>query len=253
MDRDRDLGGRRRQQGRPRPVQQVLPRLHAQAVGARPVGARRERDRARADAHQPRRPLLRRHLPGDAAARLHAHVREDAATTRTSRSCSTPTTARSWTCCRGSTWSTPARSTRSSTTSTASCPTAACVPSTSTLPQEQFQPVGTVNYPERLRLHPHQRVQAHHRAAARDDVGRLRVPARRGRPVLPGAAARERRALQKYEADAEALTNVTFVGRLATYKYYNMDQVVGQALAAFKRLQLRLVEPTPPLRLDVAA
>ena len=33
------------------------------------------------------------------------------------------------------------------------------------------------------------------------------------------------------------MTNVTFVGRLATYKYYNMDQVVGQALAAFKRLQ----------------
>jgi len=30
---------------------------------------------------------------------------------------------------------------------------------------------------------------------------------------------------------------VTFVGRLATYKYYNMDQVVGQALAAFKRLK----------------
>ena len=64
------------------------------------------------------------------------------------------------------------------------------------LPQEQFQPVGTVNYPERLRLHAHQRVQAHHRAGAREHLGRLRVPARRGRPVLPGAAARERRALQ---------------------------------------------------------
>jgi UDP-galactopyranose mutase len=35
------------------------------------------------------------------------------------------------------------------------------------------------------------------------------------------------------------MDNVTFVGRLATYKYYNMDQVVGQALAAFKRLQRR--------------
>ena len=30
---------------------------------------------------------------------------------------------------------------------------------------------------------------------------------------------------------------MTFVGRLATYKYYNMDQVVGQALATFKRLR----------------
>jgi hypothetical protein len=32
---------------------------------------------------------------------------------------------------------------------------------------------------------------------------------------------------------------VTFVGRLATYRYYNMDQVVGQALATFRRLDER--------------
>jgi UDP-galactopyranose mutase len=31
--------------------------------------------------------------------------------------------------------------------------------------------------------------------------------------------------------------NVSFVGRLATYRYYNMDQVVGMALAEFDRLQ----------------
>jgi UDP-galactopyranose mutase len=29
---------------------------------------------------------------------------------------------------------------------------------------------------------------------------------------------------------------VTFVGRLATYRYYNMDQIVGQALATFRRM-----------------
>ena len=31
-------------------------------------------------------------------------------------------------------------------------------------------------------------------------------------------------------------TDVTFVGRLATYRYYNMDQIVGQALATFRRI-----------------
>jgi UDP-galactopyranose mutase len=41
---------------------------------------------------------------------------------------------------------------------------------------------------------------------------------------------------KQYEAEAEATPNVTFVGRLATYRYYNMDQVVGQALATFKKL-----------------
>ncbi len=66
------------EQGRPRAVREVLPQLHPQAVGPRPLGARRQRDRARARAHQPRRPLLHRHLPGDAAARLHADVRAHA-------------------------------------------------------------------------------------------------------------------------------------------------------------------------------
>jgi UDP-galactopyranose mutase len=58
---------------------------------------------------------------------------------------------------------------------------------------------------------------------------------------------------KRYEADAEQLTNVTFVGRLATYKYYNMDQVVGQSLAAFKRLQRRFGERVAARHLDVAA
>ena len=30
---------------------------------------------------------------------------------------------------------------------------------------------------------------------------------------------------------------MTFVGRLGTYKYYNMDQVIGQALALYKRIE----------------
>jgi hypothetical protein len=36
---------------------------------------------------------------------------------------------------------------------------------------------------------------------------------------------------------AAAEKGVYFVGRLATYQYYNMDQVVGQALSTFKRIQ----------------
>ena len=37
------------------------------------------------------------------------------------------------------------------------------------------------------------------------------------------------------KALADATEGVTFVGRLATYRYYNMDQVVGQALATYRR------------------
>jgi len=67
----------------------------------------------------------------------------------------------------------------------------------------------------------------------------------------------ENQALYKrYDALADATPGVTFVGRLATYRYYNMDQIVGQALATFRRLDAsrrdRLKEKAPP-RLAVAA
>ena len=43
-----------------------------------------------------------------------------------------------------------------------------------------------------------------------------------------------------YAALAAAETGTTFVGRLAAYRYYNMDQVVGMALTEFERLSGRL-------------
>jgi UDP-galactopyranose mutase len=38
---------------------------------------------------------------------------------------------------------------------------------------------------------------------------------------------------------------VTFVGRLATYRYYNMDQIVGQALATFRRMDEKHTRERP--------
>jgi UDP-galactopyranose mutase len=43
---------------------------------------------------------------------------------------------------------------------------------------------------------------------------------------------------KKYEALAKKEKNVYFVGRLAQYRYYNMDQVAGAALALVKTLKL---------------
>ena len=42
---------------------------------------------------------------------------------------------------------------------------------------------------------------------------------------------------KRYQKLADQTPGVTFVGRLGTYKYYNMDQVVGQALALYKRIE----------------
>jgi UDP-galactopyranose mutase len=49
----------------------------------------------------------------------------------------------------------------------------------------------------------------------------------------------------KYKALADATPNVHFVGRLATYKYYNMDQIVAQALTTYGKIAgMKRIEAT---------
>ncbi len=57
-----------------------------------------------------------------------------------------------------------------------------------------------------------------------------------GDPYYPVPRPENAALYQRYKALADATPNVHFVGRLATYKYYNMDQVVAQALAEFERI-----------------
>ena len=60
-------------------------------------------------------------------------------------------------------------------------------------------------------------------------------------PEVTGAIPRaENQAIyRQYEALAATRSDVSFVGRLATYRYYNMDQVVGQALATYRRMTVQ--------------
>ena len=45
-----------------------------------------------------------------------------------------------------------------------------------------------------------------------------------------------RKGTNSLENDTDATPGVHFVGRLGTYKYYNMDQVVAQALTTFAKI-----------------
>lgn len=58
-------------------------------------------------------------------------------------------------------------------------------------------------------------------------------------PYYPVPNAESAAVYKKYKEMADALPNVSFIGRLATYRYYNMDQVVGMALAEADKLQSR--------------
>ncbi len=64
-------------------------------------------------------------------------------------------------------------------------------------------------------------------------------PKAEGDPYYPVPRPENAELYKKYKALADATPNVEFVGRLATYKYYNMDQVVAQALAVYAKLSDR--------------
>lgn len=106
-----------------------------------------------------------------------------------------------------------------------------------TLEEEWHQPVAVVNYPAedvpytRVTEYKHLTGQAH-----RHTTITFEYPSAEGDPYYPVPRAENQALYKRYEALADATDNVTFVGRLATYKYYNMDQIVGQALATFRRI-----------------
>lgn len=63
-------------------------------------------------------------------------------------------------------------------------------------------------------------------------------PSGEGEPYYPIPAPANRELYERYRDLADQQENVIFIGRLATYQYMDMHQVVGQAMAAFRRLEL---------------
>jgi len=106
-----------------------------------------------------------------------------------------------------------------------------------TLDQEQFQPTAVVNYPcEEI---PFTRISEYkHLTGQQSPVTTVtyEYPSAEGDPYYPIPRPENQELFKRYEALADATDNATFVGRLATYRYYNMDQIVGQALATFRRI-----------------
>jgi UDP-galactopyranose mutase len=102
--------------------------------------------------------------------------------------------------------------------------------------KSDFQPVGTVNYPNdyaftRITEFKKLTGQQHAKTSVVYEF-----PCDNGDPYYPVPKPENNALYLKYKALAESVEDVHFVGRLATYKYYNMDQVVAQALTTFKKI-----------------
>ncbi len=105
-----------------------------------------------------------------------------------------------------------------------------------TFERETFQSTGTINFPNE---HPYTRItefkyltgQIHNKTSIVYEY-----PTADGDPYYPIPRPENAELYKKYQTLAASLTNTYFTGRLGTYKYYNMDQVIAQSLALFKKL-----------------
>jgi UDP-galactopyranose mutase len=101
---------------------------------------------------------------------------------------------------------------------------------------EKFQEAPVVNYPNEQ---PYTRItefkyltgQEHRKTSIVYEY-----PQAEGDPYYPIPRAENAELYNKYKALADSRPDVHFVGRLATYKYYNMDQIVAQALTVYGKI-----------------
>lgn len=100
----------------------------------------------------------------------------------------------------------------------------------------QFQPAAVVNYPNDFEF---TRITEFRHATGQTHEGTSIVreyPTASGIPCYPIPRARNEELYRRYRALAKSLPDVTFVGRLAQYRYYNMDQVTASALKAARHI-----------------
>lgn len=109
----------------------------------------------------------------------------------------------------------------------------------STLDSEWFQEVGTVNYPNdnaytRITEQKHITGQQMEKTTIVVEYPQNHVP-RENEPYYPIPREENRELYNKYLSEAAKLDgSVLFAGRLADYKYYNMDQAAARALKLFE-------------------
>jgi UDP-galactopyranose mutase len=104
----------------------------------------------------------------------------------------------------------------------------------------RVQSVGTINFPND---HDYTRITEFKHLTGQSHPGTSIVreyPQAEGDPYYPVPRPENEALFKRYEAMALDERDTTFVGRLAQYRYYNMDQCVGAALAASTRILERL-------------
>lgn len=112
--------------------------------------------------------------------------------------------------------------------------------------KRRFQEVGVVNYPDpavpwtRITEYKHLTGQVHPHTTISYETAQAE-----GDPFYPIPRSENRALYRRYDALARSLPGVVFTGRLGSYQYFNMDQVVAQALATHRRLAATAADVVP--------
>ncbi|GEM65939.1 UDP-galactopyranose mutase [Sphingobacterium faecium NBRC 15299] len=106
-----------------------------------------------------------------------------------------------------------------------------------TLDQEVYQETGTINYPTsnlftRITEFKYLTGQKNPKTTIVYEY-----PTAEGDPYYPIPRKQNQDIYNLYKKLSEEHPNVYFTGRLGTYKYYNMDQVVAQSLVLFRKIK----------------
>src|SRR5690625_3009390 len=110
-----------------------------------------------------------------------------------------------------------------------------------TLDKRRHQEVAVVNYPSesvpytRVTEYKHLTGQVHGMTSISYEYARSE-----GDPFYPVPRPENQLLYQRYAELTRQEPNVVFLGRLGSYRYYNMDQVIGQALALYRRFARQL-------------
>lgn len=112
-----------------------------------------------------------------------------------------------------------------------------------------YQQTGTVNYPTPANKHPFTRITEYKHLMEKQPTGTtiaIEYPlpydenADRGNiPYYPIFTTENQTLYEKYVEAAKTFENLYLLGRLAEYKYYNMDAIIYRALQQFEKLKGR--------------
>ena len=107
-----------------------------------------------------------------------------------------------------------------------------------TLDIESYQPAAVVNYPNDYDYTRITEFKKFNMNESKQTTIGIEYPGNNGFMAWPVLNERNKKIFQKYWQEAEKLKkeNIYFVGRLAEYKYYDMDDTVKKALEVFEEI-----------------